>query len=226
MEIATKTDFLTIKGLAYEKEVFPPTTTEQRTIFKTVIYDVLYEKMIPVDLFSVMEKFSVACYDPEGKGFTGIRKEIRTRIQFALDTGKQALPVDDFFRRPYILPDMEDEENNIQYEIKTGCGNWLYGKISNLDGIRKQYEESGNWIKWDYVYHAKNEKEFSFAIHINTEWKYFFKYLDTYEKGYQSFFKYNHTKSVQCHCTVYEMQTLKTSKKKVAFLRRFTELSD
>lgn len=217
--------FRKIKTLYIEEnETFPPCDSFSRFALKQTMYDIIGKETIPSELFKTCFSFSLACYDENGKGYHGIKYEIAKRLQFARDTGVNELPLSDFFKHTAKEYDIYDEENDTGTEIKTGCGNWLYSNFSELDKIREEKEKSNERINWHYHYTKKNDKEFSFTIVIETDWKHFFRYLDEYEKGYASFFKYNKAQSVKSSCTVYEMNTLKTSKKKVRFLRNFYEI--
>lgn len=226
--MVSKKTFATIKAL-YEEEngidTFPPFDSVTRFSLRSIMFDTIGNEEIPIDLFGTCLAFSLSCYDETGKGYNGIQKEIKKRLRFFSDIGVESLPLTDFFKHSAKEYDLFDDDNSVGYEIKTGCGNWLYSQFSDLDLIRKEKEESGERLIWNYHYTKKSEKEFSFTIKIETDWKHFFDYLDTYEKGYKTFFKYNKSQSIKCGCSVYEMNTIKTSKKKVKFLRAFYEIN-
>ena len=211
-----------VEGKKKDNPVFPSNSVE-RLELRNYLFDTIGNNTIPVKFYPHILSLSLLCYDTESKGYNGIKQEILER----LNIGKRKnidLPLIDFFKHPVNLPDIFDFITGENIEKKTGCGGWLYSRFSDLDMIRKEYEESGDFIKWDYTYKAKNENEFSFSIHIFTDWVHFFRYLDTYDKGYKSFFKYNRQKSLKMGSTEYDMNTLHTSRKKVAFLRNFTEI--
>jgi len=216
--MVTKETFKTIKSIAMEESVFPPTNSEQRLTFRNIMYDVIQNELIPVPLFSIACAFSIACYDESGKGYNGIKQEINTRLSYA-KANNQPLPLFDFFKRPATMEDILYDDRNT--EVKSGCGNWFYSKYRDLDMVRKEMEETQGFIKWDYTYTKKKDDEFNFSIHIFTDWKTFFAFLDEYDKGYKTFFKHNKAQSIKSGCNVYEMNTLKNSKRKVKYLRSF-----
>lgn len=216
-----KLDSFKIKFIPYEVKRqgynFPPVTPEDRLILRNTIFSVMENDYVisgEKDC-DTMKKIALSCYDKSGKGFHGIAIEVSERIK-----ARKWLYASDLFKS---TDGFDFYINSKKVEQKSACGAWLYSHGS-LDEARKEYEKSGEYIKWDYIYHAKNEKEFSFAIHIFCTWRQFFRYLDTYENGYKTFFKFNKIKSQTTGINVYEMNTLKTSKKKVEFLRRFTIL--
>ena len=153
-------------------------------------------------------------YDREGLGYNGIKTEVLARCEYL-----KRIPVIHWFKHTAGVADMT--YNKRKAEHKSGCGAWLYSRTStNLDEIRAQYEESGEYIVWDYdhtpVPGRKNDNPVH--IHIACTWRQFFRYLDTYPAGYRTFFKYNSLKSQQEGQAVYELNTIRTSKKKIAFL--------
>lgn len=223
--MVTKKTLQTIKeSYLSECHNFPPMCGKERFALRCIMFDVIGNDMINTPMFDLVSAFSLACYDRNGKGYDGIVYEVKKRLQFAKDIGVNELPLTDFFKHTTDQYDIFDIDNEEGIEIKTGCGNWLYSQYRDLDKIRQEKEQSEERILWRYHYQKKKDNEFSFTIYINTTWVYFFRYLDTYERGYKSFFKYNPTQSIKSGCNVYEMNTLKTSKKKVRFLRAFKEI--
>lgn len=215
----------TIKELYCEENThFPPVNAIERFSLRSIMFDVIGDELIPVKLFSPCASFSLATYDKNGKGYKGIAFEVKKRLQFATDTGIEGLPLKDFFKHSNKESDLYDEENGTDTEFKSGCGNWFYSSHKDLDKIREEKIKSGELINWKYHYTRKKESEFSFTIVINTDWYHFFRYLDEYPLGYKTFFKYNEIQSLKSNCNVFEMNTLKTSKKKVRFLRAFKEI--
>ena len=153
------------------------------------------------------------CYDRRGKGYNGIKAEIKER-----QDSLKRLAVKHWFK--HNLNEADFTYNKRKAEKKTGCGAWIYSH-GTLADARAELEATGNYIVWDYDHEppaagAKNDHPIH--IHIACTWKQFFKYLDTYGKGWETFFKHNKIKSVTAQINVYEMNTLKTSKKKIDFL--------
>ena len=195
---------------------FPPVSPADRLSLRNAIFSHMKDDYTVTGTATAekLVKLALACYDKTGTGYNGIKMEVLERYH-----NRKRLFVADLFKS---TSDFDLYIGRKQTEKKTGCGNWLYGHGS-LAEVREQYEKTGNYIKWDYHYIAKNEKEFNFDIHIFATWRQFFRYLDTYPNGYETFFKYNKEQSEKTGTNVYEMNTLKTSKKKVAFLRNFTK---
>jgi hypothetical protein len=222
--MVTKERLKKVKALAMEENAFPPYDKTSRFALRAIMYDVIGKELIPVELFETVCKFSLSCYNPEGKGYNGIKTEIIERIKFSKDVGLNSLPLSDFFKHTAKEEDIYDFDNDKGIEVKTGCGNWIYSNYRDLSKARKELEDTNNNLLWKYHYTRKTENEFSFTIHIATDWKTFFAYLDTYPKGFETFFKFNRVQSEKCGCCVFEMNTLKTSKKKVRFLRQFNTI--
>lgn len=220
MELVSKTLLKAIKAEAEENGFFPPTDSEERLSFRNLMFDRIEEKLIPVELFKIVSSFSLSCYDREGKGYNGIKQEIMERLNIA-NNANIPLPLIDFFKHPASIADFILNDNDI--EKKTGCGNWFYSRYRDLNKVREETEETEAFIKWDYTYQKKKDGEFSFSIHIFTDWKTFFSFLDEYDRGFASFFKYNKKQSIKSGCNVFEMNTLKSSKKKVKYLRSFAQ---
>lgn len=153
-------------------------------------------------------------YDREGLGYNGIKSEILARCEYL-----KRIPVVHWFKHKDGQADMT--YNKKRAEHKSGCGAWLNSRVTtDLDQIRMEYEQTGEYIVWDYdhlpIPGRKNDNEIH--IHIACTWRQFFKYLDTYSAGYRTFFKYNVSKSQQEGRAVWEMNTLRSSKKKIEFL--------
>jgi len=152
------------------------------------------------------------CYDKRGKGYAGIKGEILERRD-----NLKHLKVKSWFK--HTMDEADFTYNKRKAEKKTGCGAWMYSH-GTLAEARAELENSGNYIVWDYDHEpedgAKNDNPIH--IHIACTWRQFFRYLDTYCNGWETFFKYNKNKSITAQINVYEMNTLKTSRKKIAFL--------
>lgn len=63
-------------------------------------------------------------------------------------------------------------------------------------------------------------KQYAVHIHINTTYKKFFDYLETYPSGLKTFFKES-SRSGVAGVYVWELQTIKNSRKKIEFLEHF-----
>lgn len=203
--------------------------------------------VVPADNVALFRRLASLVYDKNSAGYKGIIKEVRDRVELYADIDGQVL-VKEFFVHADGLTDFYDSENRIAYEKKTGCGNWLYSeKYVELNDVIEEYKRKRRLLRWDYDFkpvserceggkdlknengerekvfgmeNRKSQKQYELHIHIETTYKRFFEYLALYPSGVKTFFKYNAVKS-QYGTTVYDLQTIKTSQKKIAFLQAF-----
>ena len=196
---------------------------------------------VPADLCETMYKIITLFYDKNGLGYDGIMQEIRDRMDLyiLIDGG---MIVKDFMKHKPEKTDIYDKENKISYEKKTGCGDWLRSeKYVDFNDIIAEYKRKKTRIRWDYDFIPSSDtmtgiksmkdnaipnkndkqpaKQYEIHIHIDTTYKKLFEYMETYPKGIQSFFKLS-VRSI-AGVTVYQMQSIKNSKRKVEFLQAF-----
>lgn len=181
---------------------------------------------VPAEYAEIMIKiFCGYYYSKAGTGWHGVANEIVKRIHEIMYTEKaqeKGIAIIDFMLHKQGTTDTYDSDNRICYEEKSGCGNWLYAKdATTLEGVRAEYEKkTRTLIRWDYKFTVKTKKEGlqEYHIYIVTSFKRFFAFLSEFDKGFDTWWKLN-SKGGYC----WEMQTIKTSKKKADYLATFEE---
>lgn len=214
----TKADLRTIREKWLASTEKTPET--MRTIFFSVVR--MYDK-IPAELVSIVLRFVENFYDKTGVGYNGVISEITDRVYLYAD-------IDGFvYAKEFLLhkagkTDIYDKENKIGYEKKTGCGDWLRSENPVFADVVKEYERKKTLIRWDYdftIESKKNGKE-EFSIHIETTFKKLFAFLSDFDGGFETWWKEN-GRSGRAGIYVWEMQTIKTSRKKAVYLSTFAE---
>lgn len=176
----------------------------------------------------VMVVFCSYYYSKAGTGHNGVVNEIKKRIgeiEFTEKAQEKGIAITDFMLHKQGTTDTYDTDNKIGYEEKSGCGNWLYSeKASTLEEIRIEYERKKTLIRWDYTFVVETKKEGKklYHVYIVTTFKRLFAFLSDFDKGFGTWWKENN-KSGLYGGFCWEMQTIKTSKKKADYLLTFDE---
>jgi len=199
---------------------------------------------VPAELVPDFIKVASVFYNRESLGYNGIMEEIKDRTElYSMIAGH--VEIREFLKHGEGKSDFYDRENKISYEKKTGCGDWLRSERSaTFEEVIAEYKRKKTLLRWDYEYKANKEgmngaktvkkgeeeakrkegkkpaKEYDISIHIETTYKAFFDYLATYPKGIGTFFKES-TRSGVAGVYVWELQTIKNSKKKIEFLQNY-----
>lgn len=204
---------------------------------KGIFAEVTEETIVPEEYISIFRKITRHCYSTvshmktdDGKiiryhngGYDGIQAEIDDRISMKYDNG-DCIIVKDFFKAPADVADLYDSITGKTYEKKTGAGTWLYG-TGSFDDIVKKYRRKRKLLKWDFdhVPVPGRKQDYPCNIHILTSYRLFFDFLATYPAGVKSFFKYKKGRSAEAGKELYDLQTVYSSKTKIAFLESFDE---
>lgn len=204
---------------------------------------------VPASLVPFFLKVSAKFYDKSDFGYNGIMEEIKDRAEIMVKNNGYVL-VRDFLKHGEEETDFYDSSIRTAYEKKTGCGDWLTSTESTtFEEIIKEYSRRRRLIRWDYDYIPKTGKmtgkksvdktlseeeqkvkqertkkkaqnEFPVHIHIETSYKRLFEYMATYPAGLKTFFKES-IRSGVAGTYIWELQTIKNSKRKIAFLENF-----
>jgi len=174
---------------------------------------------IPYTLVAPVLKVVSLFYDKKGTGYNGVMKEIQYRVCWYGAVNDKVL-FSDFFLHTKSQKDVKKEGRAM--EIKTGCGNWLYGTTHDFNAIIRNYSRRKELIHWDYKFTVETKKagKENYHIQIETEWKTLFAFLRDFNGELKTWFKEN-AKSGEHGTFIYEMQTIKTSKKKADYLKTF-----
>jgi hypothetical protein len=116
-----------------------------------------------------------------------------------------------------------------EYRRKKTLIRWDYDFVPASDdmtgkkSVNNKYTDEQKAILQERTKTKKNgekvvNKQYEVHLHIETSYKNFFDYLSTYPAGIKTFFKES-TRSGVAGVFVWEMQTIKNSKKKIAFLQ-------
>lgn len=214
-----KADLRAVRDLFDKSDKSPES---MRKAFFSVVR--MYDK-IPADLVPVVLKFACLFYDKSGIGYHGVIAEISDRVSLYAD-------IDGFvYAKEFLLhkagkTDIYDKENRTGYEKKTGCGDWLRSENPVFSEVVKEYERKKTLIRWDYdfVIESKKHGKEKFSIHIETTFKRLFAFLADFDGGFETWWKEN-GRSGNAGVYVWEMQTIKTSRKKAVYLLTFAEWS-
>lgn len=172
---------------------------------------------IPIEYIGVMFKIRHAMYNPADTAIKGKETEVRDRLTLFRDCGKKTVKWLEFSAHDKRRKDIIDHENGISWDVKTTVsgGDFLYSKTSdNFDHVVNCYRRRKEYINY------KNDE---YGIDIFCPWDVFFDYLIAYnpEKGLSTWFRTNGKKVGETCETVFQMQVVRTSKKKVAYLQAF-----
>ena len=191
---------------------------------KNLIFSIINRNdYVPVSLVPYVEKVFIGFYyDKSGFGYNGVKNEIHKRIETIMYTEKaqeKGICVADFLLHKQGKTDTYDSDNKVCYEEKSGCGNWLYSENPVFDEVVKEYRRKRTLIRWDYTFIVETKKEGKQVYHIfiETTFARLFDFLSDFEKGFATWFKEN-SKSGLTGLYCWEMQTIKTSKKKADYL--------
>lgn len=182
----------------------------------------MYDK-IPAELVPDVLRFASLFYDKAGTGYHGVIAEIADRVSLYADIDGFVY-ANEFLLHKAGTTDIYDRDNRTGYEKKTGCGDWLRSKNPVFAEVVKEYERKRTLIRWDYdftVESKKNGKE-EFSIHIETTFKKLFAFLSDFDGGFETWWKENKRSGI-AGVYVWEMQTIKTSRKKALYLTTFNE---
>ena len=199
-------------------------TAKNESDVKNILFNhVKLTDKIPVALAPTMVKIVSHCYDKSGTGYNGVMNEIEKRIDL-YSLIYDEITVKEFFLHKMGRKDLYDKENKESYELKSGCGNWLYSKNSSFLATIANYERRKEKIRWTYQFEIETKKEGKevFNIDIDTEWKTLFSFLKDYNGHIETWFKEN-SKSGEFGTYIWEMQTVKTSRKKAVYLTTFEQ---
>lgn len=179
--------------------------------------------IVPVDLVPAMQKIVGLCYSNKGKGYNGIIKEIIERTTLYCDNDN-FVRVKEFRLHTLGQKDMIDKVEKISHEIKSGAGNWLYSRNSSFATTINNYKRRKEWILWDYDFSIETKKNGVevFNIHIDCPWRVLFDFLSDYPQGFSTWWKEN-GRSGENGLYIWEMQTIKTSRKKALYLTTFEQ---
>lgn len=182
-----------------------------------------YNDIVPADLVPAMQKIVRLCYSNKGKGYDGIMKEIVERTTLYNDNDN-FVRVKEFKLHTLRQKDMIDKVEKISHEIKSGAGNWLYSRNPSFIATINNYKRRKEWILWDYDFSIETKKNGveNFSIHINCPWSTLFDFLSDYPQGFSTWWKEN-GRSGENGLYIWEMQTIKTSRKKAVYLTTFEE---
>lgn len=217
---------------------------ERLSLFRHIFFSYFrLSDTVPAEMVDMFNSFAEKFYDKTALGYDGIIAEIKDRTElYAMIDGYVAIR--EFLKKPEGKTDIYDKENRICYEKKTGCGDWLRSERSTtFEEVIEEYKRKRTLIRWDYEYTARPDgmtgkksvkdgepeqertkknpsKEYSINIHIETTYRKLFEYMETYPTGIKTFFKES-SRSGIAGVYHWEMQTIKNSKKKIAFLQGF-----
>ena len=223
-------------------------TVTNRNDFRTLFFR--YFKtgyVVPVSLFDFFYKCACKFYDKSALGYKGIMAEIEDRIAIARKNGKNLL-VSDFLKHIGTKTDLYDSSIRKAYEKKTGCGDWLVSRdATSLEEVIAEYTRKTRLIRWDYDFTPTDNRmtgkksvsegnetgaeksnpkktgyQYPINIHIETTYRKLFEYMRLYPAGIGTFFKESVRTDYEGNSThIWQMQTIKNSKKKIAFLEHF-----
>ena len=170
-----------------------------------------------------MQKIIRLCYSNKGKGYNGVITEIIERTNLYNDTDN-AVKVKEFRLHSLGKRDMTDKVEKISYEVKSGAGNWLYSHNPSFTATVQNYRRRKEYIKWNYSFAIETKKNGleNFNIDITCPWAVLFDFLSEYPQGFATWFKEN-GRSGENGLYIWEMQTIKTSRKKALYLTTFNE---
>lgn len=188
------------------------------------IASVLFEHIkktdyVPENLIVPVLKVVSLFYDKAGTGYNGVMQEITFRVTWYGHVDGKVL-FSHFFMHKSNQRDVQKDGKAM--EIKTGCGNWLYSSTHDFNAVIRNYSRRKELIHWDYKFTVETKKagKENYHIQIETEWKTLFAFLKDFNGNLQTWFKEN-AKSGEHGTYIYEMQTIKTSKKKADYLKTF-----
>lgn len=202
---------------------------------------------VPENLIDSVYQIALRFYDDSGLGYYGVMAEIRDRIDlYSMIDG--FVEIREFLLHKADKTDFYDKENKVAYEKKTGCGSWLYSEKNYLlSDIIEEYKRKKRLLRWDYDFvpdndrmtqgktlqwndkqtgrkdGKKSQKQYEIHIHCELSYKKFFEHLEKYPSGVETFFKES-VRSGQAGTYIYDLQTIKNSKKKIEFLEQLNNL--
>lgn len=182
------------------------------------------EDVIPSSLVPAMQKIIKLCYSNKGKGYNGVITEIIERTNLYNDTDN-AVKVKEFRLHSLGKKDMIDKVEHISYEVKSGAGNWLYSHNPSFTATVQNYRRRKEYIKWNYTFSIETKKNGSetFNVDITCPWAVLFDFLSDYPQGGFSTWWKENSRSGNNGLYVWEMQTVKTSRKKALYLTTFEQ---
>ena len=185
--------------------------------------DISVNDYIPSELVKPVLKLVSLSYDKNGQGYHGVMVESEKRVtEYAKQKGKVLFS--EFFLHTNKQKDMYIMVNGKRraLELKTGCGNWLYSPKHDLMKTIQNYSRRTEIINWCYTFVVDTKKAGKelYSFDIMTEWKTLFAFLRDFNGDITTWFKEN-ARSGEKGIYIYEMQTIKTSKKKADYLLTF-----
>lgn len=199
-------------------------TAKSASDCRKIVFTVLNDNdIVPSSLVPVMQKIIRTCYSNQGKGYNGIMTEIAERTTLYNDNDN-FVRVKEFRLHTLGQKDMTDKVEKISYEVKSGAGNWLYSHNPSFTATVQNYRRRKEYIRWNYTFVIETKKNGleNFNIDITCPWAVLFDFLSDYPQGFATWFKEN-GRSGENGLYIWEMQTIKTSRKKAVYLTTFEQ---
>lgn len=156
-----------------------------------------------------------ALYNPAGLGMYGCINEAERRIDRSEVTCKPML-WEDFSIRRLTKDDQKIKKNNdrryYHVEHKSGAGDWYTTKASTFEKAIEAYRKENKILVW-------TTEDFQLVMPFAD----FLKGLESYKKGYETFFKKKLVHRPAIGKYTLQMQTYTNSKTKVRFLQALAE---
>lgn len=223
-------------------------TIKNRNDFRTLFFNHFKPTyIVPIEFFHFFFKCSQKFYNPNSTGYNGIMQEIMKRIEIA-ERNEENLLISDFLKHIGTKTDLYDASIRKAYELKTGCGDWLISRsATTLDEVIEEYTRKTRLIKWSYHFKPDNNRmngkksvsegnetgaersnpkkvgyQYPIDIEIETTYRKLFQYMRLYPAGISTFFKESVRTEYDGYTThIWQLQTIKNSKKKIAFFEHF-----
>lgn len=173
---------------------------------------------IPIEYIGIMFKIRHLMYNPADTAIKGKETEVKDRLTLWRDSGKKYIKWLEFSAHDRRRKDIVDTDNGISWDVKTTVagGDFLYSKTSkDFYHVVNCYRQRKEWI---------NYKNTEYGIDIMCPWSVFFDYLIAYNpaKGLETWFNTKKSRyNGETKETVFQMQVVRTSKKKLAYLKAF-----
>lgn len=209
-----KLDFDTFCLLDDARENAGRWTAEQFREYREEVLDVTRETVIPCEYLPVVLEYRKLEYSETDYGRNGKLSEVQERVELAMVRAKNLRYSDLCAHRPGNA-DLRYGRKTV--EKKTGAGDWLVShKHATREGIVKEYSRKKTLIHWEV-------KEL--FIDITCTWAELMDYLSHYrtakngpEKGAAFWFKSEPKATSDSDKWILEIQTYKTSPKKLDYL--------
>lgn len=177
--------------------------------------DVTRETLIPCEYSAVMLEYRYLEYNPADFGMEGKYSELRERVELACEKGVALRWVE---YRAHKAGRRDLTYGRTAVEKKTGAGDWLESKRAfTPDAIVREYSRKTSYIHWQVD---------DLEIDITCRWCELMEYLGQYHRkaggpamGAAYWFKNQCKASADGDRWILEIQTYRTSEKKLAYLR-------